>query len=123
MIVGCIFGYGAVYAFVVSFGLEAAFFTASGFALGPSLGAFLASPSSVILGLPKTAVGGAGGSFGGSLGAVLTFHSGLTLGAPLDLDAVTLMTSSVKKMSNEMLGIWKAIEVLGLKHTTLVKEW
>lgn len=59
------------------------------------------------------------------MGAVRTFHSGFTvemstyrynsddpkrkkdrpLGAPLDLDAVKLTTSSLKKMSNEMLGM------------------
>ena len=55
-------------------------------------------------------VGGAGGSFGGSFGADLTFQAGLTLGAPWDREAVRLMTSSLKKMSNEIFGIGTSVD-------------
>ena len=88
------------------------------------------SSISSILGFAKTDVFGCTGCLGASLGAVRTFHSGLTvyflsillinlrerkaapqkkisspLGAPFDLDAVRLTTSSLKKISNEILGI------------------
>jgi hypothetical protein len=60
------------------------------------------------LGAPgaNTDVPGVRGWLDASLGALLTFQAGLTLGAHFDLDAVTLIVSSLKKISKEMFGIW-----------------
>lgn len=68
----------------------------------------LESGSSSILGegLAKPAVPGVLGTEGWSLGALRTFQAGLTLGAPWERDAVKLRVSSLKKISNEMFGIW-----------------
>ena len=72
-------------------------------------GVFDASEDACLMSLggPKAAaLGSTGGSLGGSLGAVLTFQAGLILGAdPAEREAVMLMISSWKKISNEIFGI------------------
>ena len=58
--------------------------------------------------------------FSASLGAVLTFQSGLTLGAPWDREAVMLTISWLKKISNEMFGIWRTFYLF---HETIFMKW
>jgi len=78
-------------------------FTDEGFESGSSstrrVGLGLRAPGA------NTETPGVLGACGLSFGAVLVFQAGLTLGANLDLEAVTLIVSSLKKMSKVIFGI------------------